>query len=139
MKIKMFTDGGARGNPGPGAVGVLILDEKEEVILEHGETIGEATNNVAEYRALLKGLECAKELNATDIESFLDSELVVKQLNGQYKIKNYNLQKLFDQVKKRERDFSSVSYGHRRREDDGMRRADQLVNFALDEKMKGRS
>jgi ribonuclease HI len=133
MKIQMYTDGGARGNPGPAAVGVFICNSEGEAIEELGETIGEATNNVAEYSALIRGLECARDLGATDAECFLDSELVVKQLKGQYKIKNFNLQKLCDQVRKVAQHFQSVSYTHLPREADGMRRADQLVNRALDE------
>ena len=134
MKIRLYTDGGARGNPGPAAVGVLICNDQDEILLEHAEIIGEATNNVAEYQALLKGMKRAKELGATEVASFLDSELVVKQLKGEYKLKNYNLQKLFDEVKLREIDFTrGVSYTHLRREEDKMRRADQLVNHALNE------
>ena len=133
MKLKLYTDGGARGNPGPAAIGVLICDEEGEILLEHAEVIGEATNNVAEYRALLGGLRKAKDLGAVDLKCFLDSELVVKQLMGEYKLKNYNLQKLFDEVKQLEHNFQRISYTHLRREEDKMRRADQLVNFALDE------
>ena len=133
MKVKMYTDGGSRGNPGPSAVGILICNEQDETLLEHFETLGEATNNVAEYKALIEGLNCAKELGATELKCFLDSELVVKQLNGVYKLKNYNMQKLFNEVQKSARPFQKISYTHLRREEDGMRRADQLVNFALDE------
>ena len=132
MKLKMYTDGGSRGNPGPSAVGVLICNEQDEILLEHSDTLGEATNNVAEYKALVEGLKRAKELGATELECFLDSELVVKQLNGIYKLKNFNMQKLFDEVQKSARVFRKISYTHLRREEDGMRRADQLVNFALD-------
>ena len=133
MKLKIYTDGGARGNPGPAAVGALILDEKNEILAEYADTIGEATNNIAEYRALILGLLRAKELGATELECFLDSELVVKQLNGEYKLKNYNLQKLYDEVGKAARAFQKISFNHKRREEEGMRRADQLVNHALDE------
>jgi ribonuclease HI len=133
MKIKMYTDGGARGNPGPAAVGVLIRDENDQVLVEHGETIGEATNNIAEYKALITGLKQAKKLGATELNCYLDSELVVRQLNGEYKIKNFNLQKLFDEARTAEKQFSSVTYTHQRREAEGMRRADQLVNRSLDE------
>ena len=132
-KLKIFTDGGARGNPGPAAIGVLVCDAQGEVLLEHSETIGEATNNVAEYRALIEGLKRAHELDAEELDCFLDSELVVKQLRGEYKLKNYQMQKLNDEVRKIEQKFQKVSYTHMRREEDGMRRADQLVNYALDE------
>ena len=133
MKFKTFTDGGASGNPGPAAIGILICDDKGETLIEHAETIGEATNNVAEYRALIDGMKRAFELGADELECYLDSELVVKQLRGEYKLKNYNMQKLFDEVRKIEQKFKRVSYSHLRREEDFMRRADQLVNFALDE------
>ena len=133
MKLKIYTDGGARGNPGPAAIGVLVCDGEGDILLEHSEAIGEATNNVAEYRALVEGLRRARELGAKELECYLDSELVVKQLRGEYKIRNYNMQKLFDEVRKMEHEFKEVSYTHLRREKDGMRRADQLVNYALDE------
>lgn len=136
MKLKTYTDGGARGNPGPAAIGVLICNEQGEALFEHSETIGEATNNVAEYRALIEGMRRAKELKAAELDCYLDSELVVKQLQGEYKLKNYNMQKLFDEVRKVERQFKRVSYTHLRREEDEMRRADQLVNFALDEALR---
>ncbi len=133
MKLKTYTDGGARGNPGPAAIGVLICDDQNEILAEHSETIGEATNNVAEYRALIEGLRRAKELGADELDCYLDSELVVKQLRGEYKLKNYNMQKLFDEAKKVEKEFKSVSYTHLRREENHMPRADQLVNLALDQ------
>ncbi len=133
MKLKIFTDGGARGNPGPAAIGILIQDENGETILEHGETIGEATNNVAEYRALIEGLKQAHVLHALEIDCHLDSELVVKQLRGEYRLKNLNLKKLFDEVRKIESNFSKVCYRHLRREDERIQQADRLVNDALDQ------
>lgn len=136
MKLKLFTDGGARGNPGPAAIGVLICDEHGGTVSEYGEVIGEATNNVAEYRALIEGLKKARELKATELECGLDSELVVKQLKGEYRVKDYKMQKLFDEVRKTERYFERVTYTHFKREVEPMQRADQLVNFALDEKLK---
>ncbi len=136
MKLKTYTDGGARGNPGPAAIGVLICNDQGEILLEHSETIGEATNNVAEYKALIEGMRQAKELKAKELDCYLDSELVVKQLRGEYKLKHYNMQRLFDEVRKMERHFQGVSYTHLRREEDEMRRADQLVNFALDEAVR---
>jgi len=133
MKLKTYTDGGARGNPGPAAIGVLICDQEDEILVEHCEVIGEATNNVAEYRALIEGIKRARELGASELDCYLDSELVVKQLRGEYKLKNYHLQKLFDEVRKIERELKRISYAHLRREEDKMRRADQLVNLALNE------
>ncbi|MBI4373207.1 MAG: ribonuclease HI family protein, partial [Candidatus Omnitrophica bacterium] len=131
-----YTDGGARGNPGPAAIGILICSEDGEILLEHAEAIGEATNNVAEYSALIKAMKLAKELKADDLNCFLDSLLVVKQLQGEYKIKHINMQKLFDQVQKVKREFKRVSYTHVPREEENIQRADQLVNFALDEAKK---
>jgi ribonuclease HI len=136
MKLKTYTDGGARGNPGPAAIGVLVCDGQGEILVEHCEVIGEATNNVAEYRAVIDGIKRAKELGASEVDCYLDSELVVKQLRGEYKLKNYYLQKLFDEVQKAERELKSVSYTHLRRDEENMRRADQLVNLALNEAEK---
>ena len=136
MKLKTYTDGGARGNPGPAAIGVLICDGQGEILFEHAEVVGEATNNVAEYRALIEGLKRSKESGANEVDCFLDSELEVKQLRGEYKLKNYNMQKLFDEVQKVATQFQRTSYTHLRREEERMRRADQLVNFALDEAVK---
>ena|SRR3989338_4069704 len=133
MKLQTYTDGGSRGNPGLSAIGVLVCNEKGEILVEHSEVLGEATNNIAEYRALIEGLRRAKELGGTELHCFLDSELVVKQLRGEYKLKNYNMQKLFDEVQKLAVGFKHISFTHLRREKDKIRRADQLVNFALDE------
>ena len=136
MKLKTYTDGGARGNPGPAAIGIVICDDRNEILLEHAEVIGEATNNIAEYRALIEGLKRAKEAGADEVDCFMDSQLVAKQLSGEYKLKNYNMQKLFDEVRKAERQLKKVSYTHIRRDEELIYRADQLVNFALDEAVR---
>lgn len=133
MKLQTYTDGGARGNPGPAAIGVLICTADGEIIEEHSETIGEATNNVAEYKALIAGMKKAKELKAEELECFMDSLLVVKQLKGEYRLKHINMQKLYDEVQKISRLFKTVSYTHVPREEENIQRADQLVNYALDE------
>ena len=133
MKLKTYTDGGARGNPGPAAIGILVCTLEGEIILEHAETIGEATNNVAEYKALIAGMKKAKELKAEELDCFMDSLLVVKQLKGEYRLKHINMQKLYDEVQKVRREFKNVSYNHVPREEENIRRADQLVNYALDE------
>ncbi len=133
MKLRTYTDGGARGNPGPAAIGVLICTTDGEIVEEHCETIGEATNNVAEYKALISGMKKAKELKAKELDCFMDSLLVVKQLKGEYRIKHINMQKLYDEVQKIRREFKHVSYHHVPREEENIQRADQLVNFALDE------
>lgn len=130
-KGRVFSDGGARGNPGPAALGVLICDERGDVLREHQETIGEATNNIAEYRAVLRGLELAQELGIEEVEYFVDSELVARQLSGEYRIKTPHLKDLFLQVKARERNFKKVIYRQVPRTHEKIRWVDRLVNRAL--------
>lgn len=129
--IAVFSDGGARGNPGPAAIGGVI-SQGEETLEEFSAYIGEATNNQAEYMALLSGLERAAKHTDLDVRCVLDSELVVKQMNGAYKVKSEQLKKLAHQVRSTEERFRKVTYEHTRRE--GNIRADELVNQALDER-----
>jgi ribonuclease HI len=129
-RVTVNVDGGARGNPGPAAIGVVLRDDGGEVLEEVGETIGEATNNVAEYRALLRGIELAAERGATDLELLGDSQLVVRQVEGRYKVKHAGMKKLHEEVKRALRDFDSWSIRHVRRESNVD--ADRLVNQALD-------
>jgi len=139
MKIEIYTDGGSRGNPGPAGIGVVILKDGE-TIKEYGETIGKATNNVAEYMALVFALKKAKLLfgkkkaKEMEIEVLMDSELIVRQLNHQYKIKEKDLQPLFLEVWNLMTDFKEVNFNHIPREKN--KNADRLVNRALDEKGK---
>ena len=130
MKAKLFTDGGARGNPGPAAYGYVLEAEDGTVLAAHGERIGVATNNVAEYRALVAGLEKAVELAVPEVEVVSDSELLVKQMNGEYRVKNAALQDLSIQASRLAREVGKVSYTAVRREHNKL--ADQLVNEALD-------
>jgi ribonuclease HI len=130
MKAKLFTDGGARGNPGPAAYGYVLEAEDGTVLAAHGERIGVATNNVAEYRALVAGLEKAVELAVPEVEVVSDSELLVKQMNGEYRVKNAALQELSIQASRLAREVGNVSYTAVRREHNKL--ADQLVNEALD-------
>ena len=130
-KGRVFSDGGARGNPGPAALGVLVCNERGEVLREHQETIGEATNNVAEYRAVLRGLQLAHELGIEEVEYFVDSELVARQLSGEYRIKTPHLKDLFLQVKERERSFRKVTYQQVPRTHEKIKWVDRLVNRAL--------
>ena len=130
MKAKLFTDGGARGNPGPAAYGYVLEAEDGTVLAAHGERIGVATNNVAEYRALIAGLEKAVELAVPEVEVVSDSELLVKQMNGEYRVKNAALQDLSIQASRLARELGKVSYTAVRREHNKL--ADQLVNEALD-------
>jgi len=131
--ITVYTDGGARGNPGPAGIGVVIQRSSggsAETLEEFGAYIGEATNNQAEYAALLAGLDRARKHTDAELTCTLDSELVVKQLNGEYKVKSEQLKKLVHQVRSLEQHFKSVTYRHTLRE--GNKQADALVNRALD-------
>ena len=130
MKARLFTDGGARGNPGPAAYGYVLEAEDGTVLAAHGEKIGVATNNVAEYSALIAGLEKALELGLDEIEVVSDSELMVKQMTGQYRVKNEALQELWSRAGRLARRVGSVDYTAVRREHNKL--ADQLVNEALD-------
>jgi ribonuclease HI len=131
-KLIIYTDGGARGNPGPAAIGAVLTDEQGKVVAEISQCIGEATNNQAEYRAVIAALSKAKELGAGEMDFFLDSELVVKQLKREYKVKNEDLAPLFLQVHNLVVGFKKVSFQHVRREQNV--EADRLVNLALDNK-----
>jgi ribonuclease H / adenosylcobalamin/alpha-ribazole phosphatase len=130
LKAKLWTDGGARGNPGPAAYGYVLEAEDGTVLAAHGEAIGQATNNVAEYRALVAGLEKAKELGVDELEVVSDSELLVKQMRGEYKVKNEALRELSLQASGLARQLGAVTYTAVRREHNEL--ADQLVNEALD-------
>lgn len=130
MKLTVNVDGGARGNPGPAAIGVVIRDPDGLIIDEHGERIGEATNNVAEYKALIRGIQRAGELGATDLDLVGDSELVVKQIQGAYKVKKAGLKPLHAEAKRALSAFESWSIRHVRREQNA--EADRLVNEVLD-------
>jgi ribonuclease HI len=129
-RITVNVDGGARGNPGPAAIGAVLRNGGGEVLEEVGERIGEATNNVAEYRALLKGIERAAVHGASELELIGDSQLVVRQVEGRYKVKNAGMKELHEQVKRALRDFDSWSIRHVRRAENAD--ADRLVNEALD-------
>jgi ribonuclease HI len=129
-KIKIYTDGGARGNPGPAGAGAVIKDEKGETIKNFSRFLGEATNNQAEYQALILGLEKARDLGVKEIDCFLDSELLVNQLNHEFKVKDKDLAPLFIKVWNLSVGFRKVKYHHIFREDN--READRLVNEAID-------
>jgi ribonuclease HI len=130
VKARLFTDGGARGNPGPAAYGYVLEAEDGSVLAAHGEAIGTATNNVAEYKALLAGLEKALELGVDELEIVSDSELLVKQMRGEYKVRKPTLRELSTQAVELADELRSVTYTAVRREDNEL--ADQLVNEALD-------
>ena len=130
MKARLSTDGGSRGNPGPAAYGYVLETEDGTVLDARGEAIGRATNNVAEYRGLLGGLESALERGVTELEVVSDSELLVKQMRGEYKVKNEALQELVAGANDLARRLGKVSYTAVRREHNDL--ADTLVNAALD-------
>ena len=130
MKARLSTDGGARGNPGPAAYGFVIEAEDGTVLAAEGKAIGIATNNVAEYSALIAGLERAVELSVSELEVVSDSELLVKQMTGEYRVKNEALKELSLEASRLERRLGKVSYTAVRREHNEL--ADRLVNEALD-------
>jgi len=129
-KLIIHTDGGARNNPGPAGIGAVIYDEKKNIVKEISEYIGEATNNQAEYKAVIRALEEAKKLGADELEFYLDSELVVRQLNREYKVKNKELAPLFMKVYNLSQGFKKISFQHVIRERN--KEADALVNKAID-------
>jgi ribonuclease H / adenosylcobalamin/alpha-ribazole phosphatase len=130
VKARLSTDGGARGNPGPAAYGYVLETEDGTVLAAHGERIGIATNNVAEYSALIAGLEKALELGVDEVEVVSDSQLLVKQMQGEYRVKNEALQELWSRASALARRVGSVSYRWVRREHNEL--ADRLLNEALD-------
>jgi ribonuclease HI len=130
VKARLYTDGGARGNPGPAAYGYVLEAEDGTVLDARGEAIGVATNNVAEYSALLAGLAKAVELHVTELEVVSDSELLVKQMRGEYKVKNPALKELSLEAARIGRKLGKVRYKAVRREHNEL--ADRLVNEALD-------
>jgi len=130
VKGRLYTDGGARGNPGPAAFGYVLEDAGGEVLAQHGEAIGIATNNVAEYSALVAGLRKAIELGVEPLEVVSDSELLVKQMRGEYRVKNEALRSLSVEASRLARELGSVEYRHVKRAHNEL--ADRLVNEALD-------
>jgi ribonuclease HI len=129
-RLVVNVDGGARGNPGPAAIAAVVSTPDGEVIDRHGERIGDATNNVAEYRALLLGIERARELGATEVRLIGDSELIVRQVQGAYRVKQAHLRPLHQQVLEALKAFDGWRIEHVRRERNAA--ADMLVNEALD-------
>ncbi len=130
MKARLFTDGGARGNPGPAAYGFVLESEDGTVLAAEGEAIGTATNNVARYSGLIAGLQKAVELHVPEVEVVSDSELMVKQMRGEYRVKNEALRDLYDEATALARRLGTVEYRHVKRAHNEL--ADKLVNDALD-------
>ena len=129
-RVTVHVDGGARGNPGPSAVAAVASDGAGQELAERSAYIGEATNNVAEYKAVLLGLDLARELGATKVDVVNDSELVARQIEGRYKVKNAGLKPLYLEAMENLRGFADWSVTSVRRESN--ERADELVNEALD-------
>jgi len=132
-KVQLYTDGGARGNPGPAGIGYVIWDG-HKLVEKGNKYIGETTNNQAEYQAIILGLEKVKNIGAEEVDCFLDSELVVKQLNREYKVKDKDLAPLFIKVWNLSLSFKKITYNHIRREKN--KEADKLVNEAIDRATK---
>ena len=130
MKLILYTDGGARGNPGPAGAGGLIYDTDKKIVKKFAQFLGKATNNQAEYQALVLGLELAKKMKASEVDCYLDSLLVVEQMNQKWKIKNKELSVLFVKVWNLSQSFKKVNFCHIPREKN--EEADKLVNEIID-------
>jgi|SRR3989344_8312638 len=131
-KIFIHADGGSRKNPGAAAIGIFVLDEEKNELERYKECIGNTTNNVAEYKALIKALQLAAKYTRNEVHIFMDSELIINQVNGLYRIKSSHLFSLFQEVKDCERAFKKVVYNHVSRSNKFQSIADRLVNEALD-------
>lgn len=130
MKVTIHTDGASRGNPGEAGLGVLIVDEAGQKLAEISEYLGQTTNNVAEYKALIRGLEEAKKLGATEVDVYTDSQLMARQISGEYKVKNQGLIPLYQEAKRLLSQFTSGKVTHVPRELN--KEADKLANWAID-------
>ncbi len=131
VKISVNCDGGSRGNPGRAAIG-LVIRKDGQIVESHKEVIGVETNNVAEYNSLIKSLELAKKYTSDELNVYMDSELVIRQMRGEYKVKKEHLQLLYNKAKALEACFKKVNYEHVSRYDEYQQKADALVNQALD-------
>jgi len=130
MHVYIYTDGGSRGNPGPAATGIVIKDENKQTLAAYGEFLGKQTNNTAEYSAVISSLKKAKELGATAVEIYVDSKLVAEQLNGNWKVKQPHIQKLFLEAWNSMQTFTSFKISYIPREQN--KEADAEVNKVLD-------
>ena len=131
-EVRLYTDGACRGNPGAGAIGVMVLDQNKRELESFKECVGYTTNNRAEYHALIRGLDLAAKHCRKTVYCFSDSELIVKQLNGQFRLKNDELRRLFHEVKDKERAFERVIYKYVSRNNEYIKKVDMLANNALD-------
>lgn len=128
--VNLYIDGGCRGNPGPGAIGIVIKSPDNRLLYEHSEVIGQTTNNRAEYKALVKGLDLCARYTRRKVCCFSDSQVVINQMNGIWRLKNDDLRSLFHEVKDNERPFREVVYQRVARTNPGIKRADALLNNA---------
>ena len=135
-KLIIYTDGGARGNPGPAGIGAVIKDQSGKVLKEVSEYIGETTNNQAEYQAVVFAFKVIEKIkDVSELDFYLDSELVVKQLRGEYRVKNLDLQPWFVKIFNMSQKYKKVKYTHIKR--DLNKDADRLANLAMDKKERG--
>ena len=132
MDLRIYSDGASRGNPGPSAIAFMILTKEGKILKTHSECTGVKTNNQAEYTALIAALESASKFEKENVEVYLDSELLVKQVNGEYKVRNKDLKTLWLNVQKLRQEFACVTFTHIPRSDSYIQRVDKLVNNALD-------
>jgi len=132
MKLQVYSDGASRGNPGVSAIAYMILDEENRVLKRKSTYLGVRTNNQAEYEALLSALQTASEFDGDEVECYLDSELVVKQLNGQYKVRNDNLRILWLKVQDYKQRFREISFTYIPRTNSQIQEVDRLANHTLD-------
>lgn len=131
-EVKLVTDGGCRGNPGPGAIAFILMDGDNKVLFRFGKLIGQTTNNKAEYTALIEGLACAAAYTNGEVRCYSDSLLVVKQVQDEWKIKDEELKRLYLKVLDKESAFENVTYTHLRRTHPDIEAADKIVNDTLD-------
>ncbi len=132
LDLTIFVDGACSGNPGAAGIGVIVYDGEQQVLKEISEPIGEATNNIAEYRAIIKAIETAHELNANTVKIYTDSQLVYSQVTGKYKVKNQNMKALYDQVVGLVKGFEKISIEHVLR--DKNKEADRLATKSISKK-----
>lgn len=137
-QLSIFSDGGARGNPGPAAIGFVILSDKGQILIAKSRYIGFRTNNQAEYEALIAALRFAVKLDAEEVTCHLDSELVTKQVTGEYSVKNSELRKLWNKAQELRKRFKKVSFIRVPRTNIQIQKADKLVNEAIDKKINSR-
>ena len=132
--VDLFTDGGCRGNPGPGALGVIIKDPKGKLLHEHSQVLKKCTNNQAEYAALIVDLRLCTKFTKNKVCCFSDSQLIINQMNGSWRVRNDKLIKFYEKAKDREKPFKEIVYKHVNRTNPDISKADRILNDAFDGK-----